>query len=143
MICYASDMRYLGIDFGTKKVGLALSDETGSMAFPHAVVPNDVSLLSTVERLLEERDVAAVVIGHSVNKDASPNEVQKHIEAFMTDLTLACGVPIHLEPEQYTTQAALRIQGRNRKTDASAAALILDGFLSRGDVSSATTSDSQ
>lgn len=126
-------MRYLGIDFGTKKVGLAVSDDSGSMAFPHSVVPNNEQLLGVVEKLLEERGITAVVIGHSMNKDASPNEVQKHIEAFMTDLTLACGIPIHLEPEQYTTQAALRIQGRNDQLDASAAALILDGFLSRGD----------
>lgn len=126
-------MRYLGIDFGTKKVGLAISDESGRMAFPLQVVPNDDALVATIERLLQERTVEAVVIGHSVDKKAGPNAVQAHIEAFMTDLTLACGIPIHLEPEQYTTQAAIRIQGRNDQTDASAAALILDGFLSRSD----------
>lgn len=126
-------MRYLGIDFGTKKVGLAISDESGRMAFPLQVVPNDDALVATIERLLQERAVEAVVIGHSVDKKAGPNALQTHIEAFMTDLTLACGIPIHLEPEQYTTQAAIRIQGRNDQTDASAAALILDGFLSRSD----------
>jgi RNase H-fold protein (predicted Holliday junction resolvase) len=101
------------------------------------VVPNDAQLLKTVEQLIEQQNVAVVVIGHSVKNNADPNVVQSHIEAFVTDLTLACGVPIHLEPEQYTTQAALRIQGRNAQTDASAAALILDSFLARSNKTSA------
>jgi RNase H-fold protein (predicted Holliday junction resolvase) len=49
----------------------------------------------------------------------------------MSDLTLQVGVPVHLEPEQYTTQEAVRFQGRNEKTDASAAAIILNSFITR------------
>ena len=47
----------------------------------------------------------------------------------MLDLTLEVGLPIHLEPRLYTTQAALRLQGRNAMTDAAAATLILDNYL--------------
>jgi RNase H-fold protein (predicted Holliday junction resolvase) len=57
--------------------------------------------------------------------------VHAAVEALMLDLTLATGLPIHLEPEQYSTQAAIQLQGRNTETDASAAALILDGYLTR------------
>lgn len=124
-------MRFLGIDYGTKRVGIALSDEGGRMAFPHVVLPNDAKLVSALESLIAREQVAEIVIGHSLDRDQTANPVQEGIEALIGDLTLACGLPIHLEPEQYTTQEALRIQGRTDHTDASAAALILNGFLAK------------
>ena len=51
-------MRRLGIDFGTKKVGLALSDESGAMAFPYEVIPNDTELLQKVTTLIETENIA-------------------------------------------------------------------------------------
>ncbi len=124
-------MRHLGIDFGTKKVGVALSDEGGSMAFPHSVIPNDGNLLKSIVNLIAKEGVEQVVIGHSLDKEGKPNKVQEAIEAFMLDLTLECGVPVELERETYTTQEAIRIQGKHGLTDASAAALILDSYLQR------------
>jgi putative holliday junction resolvase len=124
-------MRLMGIDFGTKKVGIAFTDEGGSMAFPHAVVPNTPKLLDVIVGLINEKRVGEIVIGHSLNKDGKPNTVHAAAEAFMLDITLATGLPIHLEPEQYSTQAAIQLQGRTNQTDASAAALILDSFITR------------
>jgi putative Holliday junction resolvase len=124
-------MRYLGIDYGTKRVGVAVSDEAGTMAFPRSVLPNDGALLDALVALIEKEAVGAVVIGHSVNTKGEANAVQDGIENLILDLTLAVGLPVESEPEQYTTQAALRIQGRTSQTDASAAALILTGYLDR------------
>lgn len=124
-------MRLLGIDFGTKKVGLALTDESGTMAFPHDVIPNDGSFLNAIEALITEKEVATVVIGHSLNLDGTPNAVQSDIEAFIADLTLRVPIPIHLEPEQMTTQQAAAITGKNDQTDAAAAAIILDTYITR------------
>lgn len=124
-------MRYMGIDYGSKRVGVALSDATGSMAFPKVVLKNDEQLLAELADIVESYQVGGIVIGHSLDKQSAPNAIQAEIETFITDLTLEFGLPIHLEPEQFTTQQALRIQGRNSQTDASAAALILDGFLQR------------
>lgn len=124
-----TSMRMLGIDFGSKKVGLALSDEAGRMAFPHSVIPNDSSLLSTIESLIGKEHVEKVIIGHSLDKEGKANAIQEGIDAFMLDLTLATGVPIELVRETYTTQEAMRIQGKTALTDASAAALILDSFI--------------
>lgn len=124
-------MRLLGIDFGTKKVGLALTDESGVMAFPHTVIPNDGAFLDTIESLIEEKGVTEVVIGHSLNLDGSANAVQTKIEECIADLTLRTPIPIHLEPEQMTTQQAATTTGRNDQTDASAAALILESYLAK------------
>lgn len=124
-------MRLLGIDYGTKRVGLALTDDKGMMAFPHAVVPNDGELLKTIEKLVEREGVSTIVIGHSLNREGNPNTVHAMVEEFIQDLTLNIGIPVELEPEQYTTQEAIRFQGRNEKTDASAAAIILNAYIER------------
>ncbi len=122
-------MRLLGIDYGSKRVGIALSNEDGTMAFPREVLQNDNALLPTLETIIAKEKVGEIVIGHSLNMDGTPNKIHEAVEGLMMDLTLAVGLPIHLVPEQYTTQAAVRTQGRNDMTDASAAALILNTFI--------------
>jgi len=121
----------MGIDYGTKRVGVALSDESGTMAFPHIVLDNDNKLLERLEKIIEERGVKEIVIGHSLNRSGQPNIVHSEVEELIGDLTLSVGLPIHLEPEQYSTQEALRDQGRNAQTDASAAAIILNSFITK------------
>lgn len=124
-------MRLLGIDFGSKRVGLALSDDKGIMAFPHGVVPNDSALITYLERLAAKEHVGMIVVGHSLNHEGNPNKVHERVEEFIQDLTLSLGLPIELEPEQYTTQEAIRFQGRTDKTDAAAASIILNSYIMR------------
>ena len=129
-------MRYLGIDFGTKKVGLALSDESGAMGFPHGIVPNDGRLIDEVLALIERKDVGAVVIGESRDFSGAENPVAKDAKAFGLLIERRAGIPVHFEPETLTTQEArrdpegIRMPGR-APVDASAAALILTSYLSR------------
>lgn len=124
-------MKRLGIDFGTKKIGIALTDDSGVMAFPHAVVPNDDKFVSYVETLVSEREITEIVIGHSLDNDGKDNPVHALVTEFITDLTLAIGIPVHLEPEQYSSQQATHLQGKNKQIDASAAAIILDSFITK------------
>ncbi len=123
--------RVMGIDVGSKRVGVALSDEGRNMAFPEAVFKQDKDLLANIVKLIEKKGVGEIVLGHSLDKEGKPNKVHELAEALMLDLTLEVGLPVHLEPELFTTQAALRIQGRNDMTDAAAATLILDAFLTK------------
>lgn len=124
-------MRKMGIDYGKKRVGVAFSDDKGLMAFPYDTLPNDVSLLKSLVALIESKQVGEIVIGHSLQKDGKPNEIHKRVEELITDLTLAVGIPIHLEPEHYSTQEAIRFQGKSEKTDAAAASIILNSFITR------------
>lgn len=121
----------MGIDYGTKRIGIALSDDQGLMAFPHAVLPNDAELQKALERIVQKENVGKIVIGHSLGRDGEPNSVHAKVEDFIQDLTLNLGLPIELEPEQYTTQEAIRFQGRGDMTDASAASIILNSFITR------------
>jgi putative holliday junction resolvase len=121
----------MGIDYGKKRVGVAFSDDKGLMAFPHTTLPNDENLQASLCRLITEKAVGSIVIGHSLGRDGVANPIQSQVNELITDLTLAVGIPIHLEPEQYTTKEAIRFQGRNDMTDASAAAIILNSYITR------------
>jgi putative holliday junction resolvase len=122
-------MRLMGIDYGTKKIGIAFSDESGAMAFPYGVIVNSSNTFDQIIELINEKKVNQVIIGHSLGRDGRANAIQGNIDDLMMYITLHTGLPVHLVSEQYTTQAAIRIQGRNGQTDASAAALILDSFI--------------
>lgn len=124
-------MRHLGIDYGTKRVGIAVSDIKGKIAFPKLVLDNDENLLQAIGDIVNQYEVSVIVVGRSLDNSSKPNAVQSAIDDLVTDLTLQFGLPVHMETEHYTTQAAVRIQGRNKQTDASAASLILDSFLQR------------
>ena len=124
-------MRLMGIDYGHKNVGVAFSDESGCMAFPYGVIPNDAQLFKKILALIEEKAVSEIVIGHSLNKDGKENKIHSSVEELMMQITFELGLPVHLEPEQYSTQQAIRIQGKTASTDAAAAAIILDSFITR------------
>lgn len=108
-----------------------MTDESGSMAFPHSVIPTNPDLLKKLVALVEKEKIGEIVIGHSLDRNGKPNAVHQAVEGLMLDLTLETGLPIHLQPEQYTTQAAIQLQGKTPMTDAAAAALILDSFITK------------
>jgi putative Holliday junction resolvase len=122
-------MRYVGIDYGDKKVGIALGSEGGTMAFPETVLKNDPTLFAMVRALAKEYG-DRVVIGDSRANDGSENPIAKEARAFGTRLE-ADGVTVAYEPEFYTSREAERIQGRNSMSDASAAAIMLTSYLRR------------
>lgn len=129
-------MRYIGIDYGTKKVGLAFSDEAGTMGFPFDVVPNDSKLSDALSLLIEEEKIEGIVIGDSRDFAGNPNPVADPARALGEELSARTGVPVFYEPEMMTTQEAKRdfegIHSHKRgNVDASAAALILTSYLSR------------
>jgi len=124
-------MRLLGIDYGKKRVGVALSNEGGLMAFPHEVLKNDNELMNKLVTLIESEKVEKIVVGHSLDRDGGENPIQKEISEFIGDLTLQAGLPIELEPEHYSTEEAKRFQGKGDMTDASAATIILNSYITR------------
>jgi len=129
-------MKYIGIDYGTKKTGIAFSDDAGTMGFPHSTRPTDPRLLDDLAMLMREKGVEAAVIGHSTNLAGGENAIAEDARTFADDLKARTGAEIHFESELFTTQAARRMPDGTRMqgspdVDASAAALILTSFLER------------
>lgn len=126
-------MRYIGIDYGRKRVGIAVSDEGGKFALPHAVWENGPDLIKNIKKLCLEKVADGIVIGESRDLDGRENEILKDIMFLKEELEAELSIPIYLQPEFYTTVEAGRIQGENKMQDASAAALILKSYLERHD----------
>ena len=121
-------MKLMAIDYGSKRVGIASTDETGKFALPRAVWPNDDKLLDKILEFKEKEGIEKIVIGESKNFKGGPNPIQKEIEEFKKTLETR-GISAVYHPEIMTTVEARRIQGNTEFTDASAAALILRNFL--------------
>jgi putative Holliday junction resolvase len=134
-------MKYLGIDYGTKKIGVAVSDESGTLAFPLTTVKAGEAAVGEVLELINRNEAEAIVIGESRNASGEPNLVMREIERFAKDIGGLALLPIHFESEFMTSALAARQfapQEKSRKAnpnqdklDASAAALILQSFLDR------------
>ncbi len=124
--------RLIGIDYGTKRVGIAVSDEEGRMAFPKTVLPNDTYLLGSITEMCSDEKVQGIVLGESRDYKNNPNPLLDGIMLFKERLAYATSLPIYLEPEFMTSAQAEHIQGKKADIDASAAALILQSFLDRG-----------
>jgi len=123
-------MRYLGIDFGEKRVGIAISDEEGKFAFPNVVLVNDKNLLKNIMSLCLKNSIETVIMGESRNFQGKINEIMWKIEGFKKQLELI-GVKVIFEPEFMTSVQASRITGENDMLDASAAAIILQSYLNK------------
>ena len=134
-------MKYIGIDYGTKNIGLAVSDDNGSVSFPLTTIEAGPVALSAVAALIKENAAGEVVIGESRDFSGEKNEVMEDIEQFKKDIGELTGVPVHYEREFFTSALAARQfapEEKSRKAnpnqdtlDASAAALILQSFLDR------------
>lgn len=129
-------MKYIGIDYGTKKTGIALSDEAGTMGFPHGIIPTTPTMVDEIALLIREKGVGAAVVGQSLSLSMEENAVAEEVKTFAEALRVHAGIPVHFELEMFTTQAARRFPDGERMkgspdVDAAAAALILTGFLER------------
>ncbi|MBI2476368.1 MAG: Holliday junction resolvase RuvX [Candidatus Taylorbacteria bacterium] len=124
-------MRYLGIDYGTKRVGVAVSDEEGRFALPLLVLPNDKKVLADIKKIVNNKKIGAVVLGESKNFKGQDNVIMEAVRRFKSALESAVGLPVFFEPEFMTSAEAKRLQGKTAMHDASAAALILKSFLEK------------
>ncbi len=133
-------MRYLGIDYGSSNIGLALSDEAGTMGFPHTILANTPRLVDELCALIAKENIGAVVIGESRTLMGGENPIAKGARALGESIVARSGTPVFYESEVFTTALARRAPEKEAKSrspkshakvDASAAALILTSFLTR------------
>ena len=122
--------KYLGIDFGEKRVGIALSDEDEKFAFPSAVLVNNKELLKNIVDLCMKNAVEVVVMGESRNYQGQINDIMWKIQGFKKQLE-TIGFKVFFEPEFMTSVQASQITGENKMLDASAAAIILQSYLDK------------
>jgi len=133
--------KILGIDMGTKRIGLALSNPEANFAFPFSIIEvKNVSreldhIVQVLDRIIAQEHVAEIVIGESKDFKGKHNPIMDEVHALMHALKTKSEyrerLAIHLEPEFMTSQQAERHQGKHDLLDASAATIILQSFLDR------------
>ena len=123
-------MRYLGIDYGAKKIGIAISDEEGTMAFPKGVFSNDKNFLETIKKICQEENIGTIVLGQSFNSSGNHNKIMEEITPFKKIIESDIKLPVHFQREDFTTMEARRYNNKH-SADASAAAIILQRYLEK------------
>jgi putative Holliday junction resolvase len=121
----------MGIDYGARRIGIALSDEGGGFAFAHSVIERDKNTINKIKKIYKENNVKKIILGESVDYKDRPNLIMKEIEKFKKVLEKEIGLAIDYQKEILTTKEAEREQGKIKKIDASAAALILRSYLEK------------
>jgi putative Holliday junction resolvase len=132
-------MRILALDHGTKRIGVAVSDETKTIAQPLEYIPAEpfADFLARLKKLLVEKEVDLVLIGLPRNMDGSYGPAAQKVEAFVAVLRSAITVPIKTWDERLTSaqanriliQANVRRDKRKGKVDKMAAAILLQSYL--------------
>ena len=132
-------MRILAIDHGSKRMGLALSDETGSIAQPLEFIPAEpfADFLVKLKNLLRDKQVEMVLIGMPRNMDGSYGPAALKVQEFVAVLKETIATPIKTWDERLTSaqanrmliQAEMRRDKRKQRVDGAAAAILLQSFL--------------
>ena len=127
--------RILGIDYGTKRIGVAISDVNAQFGQPHLVIKNSKStkeeVTSQLLEIIKKEGVVEIVLGESKDFKGQDNAVMPEINEFKKELETASGLSVIFEPEFLTSHQAEYFQGKHDLLDASAAALILQSYLDR------------
>lgn len=131
--------RLLGIDFGNKRIGLALSDPSGTIATGYMTIQNDETTYSRISEIVNEKEVGSIVIGLPITLKGGESQKTKEVRNFSSDLQKKVDVPVLFQDERFTTKNAMATmismnttqkQRRQKgKIDEIAAAIILQAYL--------------
>ncbi|MBU1038781.1 Holliday junction resolvase RuvX [Patescibacteria group bacterium] len=128
-------MKILAIDYGSKRVGLAIGDTEIGLAFPRGVLKDlsDNEILTAITSLITEEGVSRVVVGEPVSLSGQISEQTKDCQRFAKLLTDSLSVPVSLQDERLTSrQADTAInQGSPKERDELAAVFLLQTWLDK------------
>lgn len=133
--------RILGVDFGTVRIGLALSDPTGTLAspLPHLENKNQSQIRHAFAELIQTHAISKIVVGLPRNMDGTYGPSASKVRDFISQMQEGLCVPMETQDERLTTaqaskqlaQIGLSQKDLRKKVDSSSAALILQQYLDR------------
>lgn len=122
-------MRILGLDYGAKRIGIALSDEQSSFAFPHETIPNDATAIHRISEICKKESVLVIAMGDTRASNDQANTITSAAEAFARALEECTGTKVVLTREAWSSAEAARFAPKGKHDDSSAAAIILQRYL--------------
>lgn len=135
-------MRYLGLDLGTKTLGVAVSDKTGLIATSLTILRHDNNydfLMEELKKIIKEKEIETIVLGLPKNMNNTIGERGEMVLSFKEKLEESTNLPVILEDERLTTKVAENIlitadvsrKKRKKVIDKMAANVILQSYLDR------------
>jgi putative holliday junction resolvase len=131
--------RILAIDYGAKRIGLALSDPLGIFAYPYKTIPNDKNLFNELLNLIKEKQIEKIILGIPSGNSSKPFSIINKVNDFKKQLEEKSGIEVILWDETYTSAIAKRkvLESVPRKSkrrdkgllDSNSAAIILQEYL--------------
>ena len=132
-------MRYLAIDHGQKRTGLAISDASETLVSPHSVIEtaSEEELLRQISDVLKAEEIDAIVVGLPINMDGTESDRSRKVRQFVLVMQEQTDKPIHLHDERLSSFEAGYLVGdleltrkkKKKRLDAIAAASILRSFF--------------
>jgi putative Holliday junction resolvase len=130
-------MRLLGIDFGDKYIGIAISDELCKIATPLDTILSDGSEITKITELIKKYNISKIIIGNPLNMDGSISKGTEKVNEFIKKLSSIITIPIELRDERLTTKEIqsrmieldLSRKKRKKKIDSLSACLILQSYI--------------
>ena len=136
---YTNKVRLLGLDLGSKKIGVSISDENQSIAIPYKTIIKSTNddLVNNLLQIIDENNIKGIIIGNPINMDGSLGKSAQSAKDISINITKLIDLPVCLWDERLSTVGAfnlssqldVNISKRERDIDKNAAAFILQGAL--------------
>lgn len=125
-------MRYIGIDYGARRIGVARSDEEGKIAFPLRTIEYRArkNAIAALKKICDAQ-IKAIVIGLPIGLDGKETDETAVVRRFAADLGALVGQLIYFENEMLTSRVARHAGMTGGHIDAASAAIILQSYLER------------
>lgn len=122
-------MKILGIDYGLKWIGVAISDDERKMAFPYGTLENNSKFFSHLNEIIKKESIYKIVIGLPLNKKMKATSQTTEVENWAEKLIKEVDLPIDFENEIFTSKIADTYEAKNKHS--AAAAILLQSYLDR------------
>ena len=132
-------VRLLGLDLGSKRIGLSISDEKQTIATPHKTLIKSTSdkLIDELKAIINENNIKGLIIGYPINMDGSLGKSSHSVKSIALNIEKSINIPICLWDERLSTVAAFKLSSnleanitkRVKKIDENAATFILQGAI--------------
>lgn len=123
-------MKCLGVDYGESRVGIAISDDEGKIAFPRKTV-SAKTVIREIKSLVKKESIKKVIVGLPLSLGNRETDQTKAVRKFAKELHLSLTIPVEFENEIFTTRMAEKAQVKKEHADAAAAAIILQSYLDK------------
>ncbi len=132
-------MRILGIDYGQKRIGLAMSDPLKITSQPMPFLANDKNMWANLKKFIQDNEISEIVIGLPITMKGTNSEMTVEVEKFSKELESIVSIPIILQDERLSTMESEKFlisanvsrEKRKLVRDSMAACIILQDFLER------------